>query len=289
MFFLNDSLICAKEKDTVLDTTLIDISRLSITHVSASSVNGNRQLNDEFYGVLNLFDNGNNYIKGINYSYWFSDAESQHWVKLSFDKPVMINSVVVETTGKRRPKEYSLDFSQISGDSKNTIKYLESIPIKGLRTVNELKRPIINVSEIQINFPGPEAVEISEIRVLGKVLDDIEPTLQVPKIGLSKVSERALKAIRIRIRNVSPYDYELLLVGKIFFDRLKSSEVTEYKIFERAYRYNYVRLLINDQVLKLTPQDYVGETPLGYGYFTYDIGIEDIEKKILSIKTIENK
>ena len=191
MFFLNDSLICAKEKDTVLDTTLIDISRLSITHVSASSVNGNRQLNDEFYGVLNLFDNGNNYIKGINYSYWFSDAESQHWVKLSFDKPVMINSVVVETTGNRRPKEYSLDFAQISGESRNTIKYFESIPIKGLRTINELKSPIINVSEIQINFPGPEAVEISEIRVLGKVLDGIDQTSQPPALAGPSITCRA--------------------------------------------------------------------------------------------------
>ena len=289
LIFVNGNLIYCEEKHPSLNQKLIDLSRLSITHVTASSINGDRPLDNEYYGILNVFDDGNNYIKGINYNYWLSDTESQHWIKLSFDKPVLVNSVIVETTGQRRPKEYSLDFNQVSAESKNTIRYFESIPIKGLRTVYELKNPITNVSEIQINFPGPEAIEISEIRVFGKVLGDIDLTPQIPKIGLSKVSEKALKATRIRIRNVSPYDYDLLLVGKIFFGKLKSGKVTEYKIFERAYKYNYVRLSINDQVFGLTPQDYVGETPLGNGYFTYNIGVEDLERKILSIKAIEDK
>lgn len=289
LIFINGNIIYCEENKSILNQELVDLSRLSITHVTASSINGDRPLDNEYYGILNLFDNGNNYIKGINYDYWLSDSESLHWIKLSFDKPVIVSSVIVETTGQRRPKEYSLDFNQISGESKNTVRYFESITIRGLRTVYELKKPITNVSEIQINFPGPEAIEISEIRVLGKALDDIDLTRQGPNIGLSKVSEKVLKATRIRIRNVSPYDYDLLLVGKIFFGKLKSGEVTEYKIFERAFGYNYVRLAINDRVFGLTPVDYVGETPLGKGYFTYNIGVEDLEKKILSIKAIEDK
>ncbi len=287
--FLYVSLVYAQEKDASLDSTLIDISRLSITHVSASSINGDRLLNDEFYGILNLFDDGSNVINGINYDYWLSKAESRHWVKLTFDKPVLVYSAMIETTGKRQPKEYALEFIQISGKSKSIMKYFESIPIKGFRTTYKLPQPIGNVSEMVITFPGPDMIEVSEIRIIGKAPNAVNLTAQRPSIGLSKVSERTLKRTRIRIKNASSFDYELLLVGKEFFGKLKSGAVTEYRIFERAYKYNYVRLAINDEVFKLTPIDYVGETPLGNGYFTYLIKVQDVEQKILSIGIIRDK
>ena len=287
--FVYVSTLHTEEKDTSLDSTLIDISRLSITHVSASSVNGKRSLNNKYYGVLNLFDNGDNVINGVNYAYWLTNSASRHWVKLTFDKPVLIDSATIETTGKRQPKEFALEFSQISGKSKSIIKYFDSIPIKGFRTTYKLPQPIANVSEMVIIFPGPDIIEVSEIRIIGKTTNDVNLAPQRPSIGLSKVYERTLKRTRIRIKNTSSFDYELLLVGKEFFGKLKSGTVTEYRIFESAYKYNYVRLAINDEVFKLTPIDYVGETPLGNGYFTYLIKVRDLTQKTLSIETIKDE
>lgn len=289
MCFLYVSTLHPEEKDTSLDAALIDISRLSITHVSASSVNGERSLNNKYYGVLNLFDNDDNVINGTNYAYWLSNTASRHWVKLTFDKPVLIDSATIEITGKRQPKEFALEFSQISGKSKSIIKYFDSVQIKGFRTTYKLPQPITNVSEMVIVFPGPDIIEVSEIRIFGKTQNDVDLAPQRPSIGLSKVSERTLERTRIRIKNTSSFDYELLLVGKEFFGKLKSGTVTEYRIFESAYKYNYVRLAINDEVFKLTPIDYVGETPLGNGYFTYLIKVRDLAQKTLSIETIKDE
>ena len=285
----NDELIYCREDSFNFNEAILDISRLAMTHVTASSVNGDRSLTNEYYGVLNLFDNGTNIINGIRYDYWLSNRDSQHWINFSFDRPVLINSVIVETTGRRRPKEFALEFNQISDNSKTTTKYIESVLTKGLRTKYNLKTPIMNISEIKITFPGPDMIEVSEIRILGSVTSDVDVALKGPKIGLSRVIEKVMKATRIRIKNASPYDYELVLVGKEFFGDLKSGEITEYRIYERAYRYNSIRLAIKGQVFRLTPIDYVGETPLGEGYFTYNIGVQDFGKKVLSIETIKDK
>jgi len=49
------------------DAALINLARLSIAEVSASDVNGSRPLDDGFYGVQNMFDDGQNVI-GYNTS-----------------------------------------------------------------------------------------------------------------------------------------------------------------------------------------------------------------------------
>ena len=102
-------------------------------------------------------------------------------------------------------------------------------------------------------------------------------------------SGKEVKGVCIRIKNTSPYDYELLLVGEKFLGDLESGKVTEYRFFKKAYCNNSVRLAINSQVFRLTPIDYFGETPLEKGYFTYNINIQDLGKKVLSIETIEDK
>ena len=284
-----DEPVYSKENVSNIHEEIIDISRLAITHVTASSVNGGRSLDNEFYGILNLFDNGTNIINGKRCDYWLSDRDSQHWLNFSFDKPVSVNSVVVETTGNRKPEEFALEFIQVSDNSKKTTKYFESVKIKGFKTKFDLKIAIVNISEIKIIFPGPDMMELSEIRILGSVISNIDIAQKNPKIGVSKIIENVLKATRIRIKNTSPYDYELVLVGGEFFGDLKSGELTDYKIYEIAYKYNSARLAIKDHVFRLQPEDYVGEAPLGEGHFTYNIGVQDFEKKILSIETVKEK
>lgn len=131
----------------------------------------------------------------------------------------------------------------------------------------------------------PENVANSESAMrqayLEKYIHDIGPCRRINP-------GKELKVICIRIKNTSPYDYELLLVGEKFLGDLKSGKVTEYRMFNKAYRYNSVRLAINSQVFRLIPIDYFGETPLEKGYFTYNIGVQDLGKKVLAIETIED-
>ena len=82
---------------TVSQTSeLVNVAKLSDTLVNASSVNAGRELDNVFYGVLNLFDGGENFVNNINYTYWLSDSETRHWVKLRFKKPLLVIQITVE-------------------------------------------------------------------------------------------------------------------------------------------------------------------------------------------------
>jgi len=180
------------------NSAVVDISRLSITRVSASSVNGNRALTNKYYGVLNLFDEGSNFINNINYTFWLTDAQTRHWIKLSFKKPVIVHSVLVETTGKRRPKEYALELSQVTGGLKRVIKDYDSIQIKGFRVTYKLPERVPNVNQIMIIFPGPEMIEVSEIKVMGQAPYGVDLTREKPLIALSDYEAKGPHIIKVQ-------------------------------------------------------------------------------------------
>ncbi|WP_148230050.1 hypothetical protein [Marivirga tractuosa] len=82
-------------------------------------------------------------------------------------------------------------------------------------------------------------------------------------------------AVNIRLANTSIYDYENIIIntttGDVNFGDLKSGSISDYKVFETAYRYAYVKLEINGNIFRIQPIDYVGETPLKNGNYTYEI------------------
>lgn len=279
------SLGLGKAKQTQNEQSGIDVARLNITHVGASSVNGDRTLGDPFYGLQNLFDSG----KDKDYSSWVTDPAAEHWITFVFDEPVEVSTVVLEASGDNRPKDFSLEVVSFSVDSEQTPEYFKSIPVSGSVTTYQFKKPVKNIGQLTIKFPGPNMIEISEIRILGKVLSDIKVVEQKPALGLLKAAESRDTITYVRIKNVSTHDYDLLLVGEEFFGMLKAGQATDYRKFDQAYSYNSVKLAIDDQVLKLTPDDYVGEKPLGRGFFSYLIGVEDLANKKLSIKAIQDK
>ena len=149
-----------------VDPVLIDLARLSITHVSASSVNGDRELDNKYYGVLNLFDRGENFIRKINYTTWLTDAQVTHWVTLRFDSPVGVHAVIIETTSKRRPAEYAIECTQVHHDQR-VLREFESVKLKSFKVVERFAEPLLGVDEIRIIFPGPGIIEVAEITVLG--------------------------------------------------------------------------------------------------------------------------
>ncbi|QCK16603.1 hypothetical protein [Mangrovivirga cuniculi] len=81
--------------------------------------------------------------------------------------------------------------------------------------------------------------------------------------------------VNIRLKNTSRYDYKNIIVYDKEFEDLKSGALSEYQQFDIAYRYAFVELEINGSVYTIQPIDYVGETPLENGFYTYQIGAND--------------
>ncbi|MEP0712676.1 hypothetical protein [Algoriphagus sp.] len=87
------------------------------------------------------------------------------------------------------------------------------------------------------------------------------------------------EGILIRVENASSVDFKDIRISSgstpVEFSDVKAGKKSEYKEFESAYRYGFVSLLANGTELRIQPFDYVGETPLSKGYYTYKLDIDD--------------
>lgn len=93
----------------------------------------------------------------------------------------------------------------------------------------------------------------------------------------------------IRIKNGSHYDFcNINIVGPdgslVHYGALRAGKTTCYYAYKEAYSYTYINLTVDGEQYVLQPIDYIGETPLGIGKFTY---LLDIDKayKMITIKT----
>lgn len=85
--------------------------------------------------------------------------------------------------------------------------------------------------------------------------------------------------VLIRVENSSLVDFEDILISsgasKVGFGNITGGSKSDYKFFEPAYRYGYVKLNADGKELVIQPFDYVGETPLSPGYYTYQLDLEN--------------
>lgn len=98
--------------------------------------------------------------------------------------------------------------------------------------------------------------------------------------------------VMIRVENSSTLDFKDILVssgsGNVEFGDLKAGKKSDYKKFESAYRYGFVSLLADGKELKIQPFDYVGETPLSKGQYTYKFNVDssDPENPSLTLELV---
>ena len=99
--------------------------------------------------------------------------------------------------------------------------------------------------------------------------------------------------IRIRLSNVSAFTFQNIVVntttGNVGFENLNPGQTTNFKTFETAYRYAFVELEIEGKTYTLQPIDYVGETPLENGNYTYQIDANNSQEQYgkLSLTLVE--
>ena len=99
----------------------------------------------------------------------------------------------------------------------------------------------------------------------------IAATLFVVALLIAVVFGRSVKSpiSDIRIRNATNRNLQGVVVGRSHYGSIQRGESSGYQSWGPAYRYASVSLLADGKPVRLQPIDYVGETPLGPGRFTY--------------------
>ncbi|MEO6302134.1 MAG: hypothetical protein ABIP51_03070 [Bacteroidia bacterium] len=101
-----------------------------------------------------------------------------------------------------------------------------------------------------------------------------------------------LTKTNIRIKNISSNDYcNVIIKGQdgvtVNYGSLKSGETSCYNSYDKMYRYSYIKVTIDGEDFELQPIDFVGETPLEIGKFTYSVNNNN-EGKQLTISTTKD-
>ncbi len=82
----------------------------------------------------------------------------------------------------------------------------------------------------------------------------------------------------IRLRNASTFELTDVTFApgspRLEFARIAPGATTEYRTVDGAYRYGYLDVLVDGTRRVLQPIDYVGESVIGEGRFTYVITID---------------
>jgi len=94
----------------------------------------------------------------------------------------------------------------------------------------------------------------------------------------------ARNQVQIRIKNTSLLPFENIEVntsgGLNHFGTVADNEVSDYKTFDFAYRYSFVKLTINGEPYIIQPIDYTGESKLESGKYTYEIQLDPESNQI---------
>lgn len=92
-------------------------------------------------------------------------------------------------------------------------------------------------------------------------------------------SDKDPDLVYIRVENSSPIDFKSVHVSfpgdEHTFDPVPSGKISNYQNFEQAYRYGYIEVKAENETYVLQPIDYVGESPLKSGNYTFKLDLVD--------------
>lgn len=87
------------------------------------------------------------------------------------------------------------------------------------------------------------------------------------------VSPAAAPASQVRIRNDTPFPFHRVVVNGQPYGAIAAGAASAYRTLPVAYRYASIELVAGTRLMRLIPEDYTGEQPLGRGRFTYALRI----------------
>lgn len=83
--------------------------------------------------------------------------------------------------------------------------------------------------------------------------------------------------VNVRIKNVSDKTFDEVQVGDAeeLHMNISPDDFSEYLVYETAYRYAFIQILSGEETFTLQPIDFVGETALPIGFYTYELNITE--------------
>ncbi|MEN8788996.1 MAG: hypothetical protein ABF293_09020 [Flavobacteriaceae bacterium] len=93
-----------------------------------------------------------------------------------------------------------------------------------------------------------------------------------------------LKSVNIRVHNVSDITFDIVRVGgeEKIHENVAPDSYTSYLEYEEAYRYASIQIEAGTEFYGLLPFDFVGETPLPIGLYTYELDINEEGEVLLN-------
>ena len=83
--------------------------------------------------------------------------------------------------------------------------------------------------------------------------------------------------VEIRIQNASSFPFQRVDVGfpedEVSYGSIHANSASEYRGVSKAYRYAYIEVEIAGEELVIQPIDYVGESLLDSGRYTYVLNV----------------
>jgi len=153
----------------------VNLARTSLARVGASSVNGDRALANPHYGVLNAFDGGENWIDGINYTYWLSAAEQNPWIEVRFDETVTLTEIHVEGG-----PPFVVRLSMARGGEQDRPEIVKDAV--------QFEEPVPGVRGVRLTFQEKKSVRVNEVRVMGYAPPDVVCREGRPRVMVTKRS-----------------------------------------------------------------------------------------------------
>ena len=94
-------------------------------------------------------------------------------------------------------------------------------------------------------------------------------------MSCSQSDDTIEKDLLIRVKNISQFEFNNVLVntngGEQNFGNIDVNQNSDYKSFDFAYRYAFIEVIIDGNTFTIQPIDYVGETKLDKGRYTYEV------------------
>ncbi|SFJ22583.1 hypothetical protein [Olleya namhaensis] len=91
---------------------------------------------------------------------------------------------------------------------------------------------------------------------------------------ISECNEDSTK-VNIRITNISDNVFCNVVLIDMNCGIIEQNQSSCYRAFESGYNYSFIELEIDGNTYTIQPIDFVGETPLENGYYTYQINTND--------------
>lgn len=86
--------------------------------------------------------------------------------------------------------------------------------------------------------------------------------------------------VEIRVQNTSSFTIESLRIatggGDFTYETLTPGQISDYNLFDYSYSYFFVSFSIDTNSFIQQPIDYVGESKIKTGKYTYNIAIETL-------------